>query len=78
VTITLRPITPDNWELCINLKTTDEQQHFVATNLYSLAQAKVFPECIPLALYYGETMVGFLMYTGFVARRFQQTACFLF
>ena len=62
MTITLRPITPDNWELCINLKTTDEQQHFVATNLYSLAQAKVFPECIPLALYYGETMVGFLMY----------------
>jgi diamine N-acetyltransferase len=62
VTITLRPITPDNWEPCINLKTTDEQQRFVVANLYSLAQAKVFPECVPLAIYQDEMIVGFLMY----------------
>ena len=64
VAVTLRPITPDNWEQCINLKTTDEQARFVAANLYSLAQAKVFPECIPLAIYHGETMIGFLMYAS--------------
>jgi diamine N-acetyltransferase len=62
VDITLRSITQDNWLECINLKTTDEQQRFVETNLYSLAQAKIFPECVPLAIYQGETMVGFLMY----------------
>jgi diamine N-acetyltransferase len=62
VAVTLRLITPDNWEQCINLKTTDEQQRFVAANLYSLAQAKVFSECVPLAICHGETMVGFLMY----------------
>jgi diamine N-acetyltransferase len=60
--ITLRPITPDNWKECISLQVHEHQRNFVAPNVYSLAQAKVFPECIPLAIYAGDTMVGFIMY----------------
>ena len=34
----------------------------MASNLYSIAQAKVQPECIPLAIYDEATLVGFIMY----------------
>lgn len=58
----LKPITRDNFRECIKLNVAPEQAHFVASNVYSLAQAKVEPECVPLAIYDGATMVGFLMY----------------
>lgn len=60
--ITLRVITPENWRQCIALQVEPHQEKFVASNIYSLAEARVFPESIPLAIYAGETMVGFLMY----------------
>lgn len=60
--ITLREINKDNWKQCINLKTTAEQEKFVASNLYSLAQSKFYPSAVTLGIYQGETMVGFLMY----------------
>ncbi len=60
--VTLVPISADNWQACIRLQPHDDQQHFVSSNLYSLAEAKVHPECVPLAIYTDETMVGFLMY----------------
>jgi len=62
-TITLREITPENWEAILKLAVRDDQKNFVASNLYSLAEAKVFPEHVPLAIYAGEQPVGFLMYT---------------
>ncbi|GAP13267.1 acetyltransferases [Longilinea arvoryzae] len=61
-TVTLRKITRENWERIIDLKVRDEQKRFVASNLYSLAEAKVFPDCVPLAIYAAEQPVGFLMY----------------
>ncbi len=60
--VTLRNITSDNWEKIIALKVRDDQKSFVASNLYSLAEAKVFPDCVPLAIYADERPVGFLMY----------------
>lgn len=60
--IMLRPITPENWRESIALKVREDQQGFVASNVHSLAEAKVYPECVPLAIYAGDTMVGFLMY----------------
>lgn len=62
--ITLRPITTDNWVECIELTPTEEQQQhgFVATNVLSLAQAYAEPWWNPLAIYSGDTMVGFVMY----------------
>ena len=60
--ITLRSIDRGNWRECIGLFVSDEQKSFVASNLFSLAQAKVFDECVPLGIYHGDAMVGFVMY----------------
>lgn len=62
-TVSLREITPDNWEKIIKLNVRDDQKGFVASNLYSLAEAKIYPSHVPLAIYAGEQPVGFLMYT---------------
>lgn len=61
-TVTLRPITRDNWIDCVSLTVSQEQRQFIASNAFSLAQAAYEPECTPLAVYAGETMVGFVMY----------------
>lgn len=60
--ITLREIDRHNFDQVIELSVTEEQRKFVASNMYSLAQAKAYPECIPLALYHEEDLVGFVMY----------------
>ena len=60
--ITFREIDRNNiWDI-LKLKVSEEQMHFVATNAVSIAQAKAQPECVPLAIYDGETPVGFTMY----------------
>lgn len=60
--IALREVTPENWLECTKLSVAEGQKGFVAPNVYSLAQAKVFPACVPLAIYSDEKMVGFTMY----------------
>jgi len=60
--VSLRPITVDNWQQCVRLTLKEEQRDFVAPNMYSLAQAAYETYCVPLAIYEGETMVGFVMY----------------
>ena len=60
--ITLKEITADNFWDCIDLKVSDAQTDYVTSNAVSIAQSKVQPECIPLAIYDDDTMVGFLMY----------------
>lgn len=62
MTIELRPITRQNWRACVRLRVATEQEQLVATNAGSLAQAAYEPECVPLAVYDGDTMVGFVMY----------------
>ncbi|MDR1703271.1 MAG: GNAT family N-acetyltransferase [Clostridiales bacterium] len=56
--ITLRAIDKDNFKKVISLKV----EKYCASNLYSLAQTKIFPEEIPLAIYNDEEPVGFIMY----------------
>jgi diamine N-acetyltransferase len=60
--VELREITRANWRQVIRLKVAKEQEHFIASNAFSLAESKYEPECVPLAIYDSETMVGFLMY----------------
>jgi len=63
--VTLQPITSANWRECIRLTVRDDQKNFVATNLYSLAEAayESTPDRLtPLAVYDGATMIGFVMY----------------
>ncbi|MPM61976.1 Spermine/spermidine acetyltransferase [bioreactor metagenome] len=46
----------------LDLRVSPEQETFVASNQYSLAQAYAQPECVPLALYAENRPVGFAMY----------------
>lgn len=60
--VTLREITRENWRECARMRVAPTQVNFVASNLYSLAQSKYESECVPLAVYDDEQMVGFVMY----------------
>ncbi|MBP7401232.1 MAG: GNAT family N-acetyltransferase [Clostridia bacterium] len=60
--ITLRPVDADNFWDVINLSVADGQERNVLSNAVSIAQSRVQPECVPIAVYRGETPVGFLMY----------------
>ena len=62
VTISLRELTADNWDQCLDLEVTEAQKEFVADNLYSIAEAQFYPGTICHAIYADETMVGFAMY----------------
>src|SRR5690348_10609217 len=62
--VELRPIDKSNWQTCVRLKVVPGQENFVATNVYSLAQAAYEPILTPMGVYDGETMVGFVMYTN--------------
>lgn len=62
MSVSLREITPENFEECVNLKVADTQSAFVAPNLRSIAQSKVYPTVEPMAVYAGEEMVGFAMF----------------
>ncbi len=81
--VVLREITPESFHECIRLQVADDQVNNVASNVYSLAQAKVNPLLVPLGIYDGsilgreprpdEKMVGFLMFqvmegVGFIMR----------
>lgn len=57
-----KEITKENWEECIELKVSKEQENFLASNDYSLLEANYSEGLYPLAIYDDETMVGFLMY----------------
>ncbi|MBE0635387.1 GNAT family N-acetyltransferase [Candidatus Bipolaricaulota bacterium] len=60
--VTLRDITMDNFSDCINLKVAEHQKNFVASNMYSLAEAKADGVSNPYAIYEGDQLVGFIMY----------------
>ena len=60
--ITLRAIDKDNWEDCIELKPRQEQEDFIASNLYSIAEVQFLPGFVAKAIYYDEMLIGFSMY----------------
>ncbi|WP_346929568.1 GNAT family N-acetyltransferase [Clostridium sp.] len=60
--IIFKAIDNDNWRECIELSVEENQKCFVASNTYSILESKFEEGCYPLAIYDGETMVGFLMY----------------
>ena len=59
--ITLRDITQHNLRDVINLEVTEDQRSFVAPNVRSIAEAWVFRNWEPMAIYADETLVGFVM-----------------
>lgn len=60
--IELRAITPENFGPVVRLKVAEGQENFVAPNVYSIAQASVYTEWYPRAVYAGEDLVGFVMW----------------
>jgi diamine N-acetyltransferase len=71
MSLSIRPVTKDNWRKLAKLKVQEDQHHFVAPNLYSIAESQFgFDEpddkghwdMYPFGIYDGEEPVGFLMY----------------
>ena len=78
MSITLQPVTAANWRTLIKLKVREGQNHFVASNLYSIAESQFGFEdeghwdFYPFGAYDGEEPVGFVMYCfNFNHSRFQ-------
>jgi GNAT superfamily N-acetyltransferase len=63
VTVTLRQITEANLQSVLALRTTADQERFVSTVAYSIAEAAANPQGNPWyrAVYAGERPVGFVM-----------------
>lgn len=62
--IELREVTDENFTELMNLEARPGQTERVASNLWSLAQAKVNRRRQPYALYHIDTLVGFVMFDG--------------
>jgi diamine N-acetyltransferase len=69
MTLSIRPVTIDNWRALIELKVRKDQVNFVESNLLSIAEAQFGEDteighldCYPYGIYDDETPVGFLMY----------------
>jgi Acetyltransferases len=65
--IELKDIDQSNWEACVLLTTNKENKHyigeeFIASNVYSIAQAKIEKGWVIKAVYAEGIMVGFTMY----------------
>jgi diamine N-acetyltransferase len=67
MSLELRPVTLENWNALIKLKVREDQKNFVASNLYSIAEAQFgFEEeghwnLFPYGLYMDEEPIGFAM-----------------
>ena len=71
--VELREITEDNFDEVIELRVSEDQEGFVSSVVYSLAQAWVYREtAFPFAIYADEVPVGFVM-LGYYKNRNQYT-----
>jgi len=62
MSVTLKKLTNDTFRECISLKVAPEQENYVASNMYSLAEAQADGVSNPRAIYADDQMVGFIMY----------------
>ncbi|BFH15095.1 GNAT family N-acetyltransferase [Paenibacillus melissococcoides] len=60
--IHLQPITAGNWKECIALEVAPEQEGFIASNLYSIAEARFLDGFQCKGIYLDKCMIGFAMY----------------
>jgi diamine N-acetyltransferase len=59
--IRLIEVNRGNWQACISLPTSDAHR-YVASNLYSIAEAQFYPKAHAFCVYAGQRMLGFVMY----------------
>ncbi len=78
MSVTLQPVTAENWRSLIKLKVREDQTQFVASNVYSIAESQFGYEdeghwdFHPFGAYVDGEPVGFVMYCfNFKHSRFQ-------
>lgn len=61
--VTLQPITVENWKACAELKLAPGQERFIHNNLYSIAEAQFYPEARSRAIVNAEgELVGYALF----------------
>jgi diamine N-acetyltransferase len=60
--VRLREIAYEHFHAVIDLEIEKEQELNLPSNLYSIAEASFSPSCFTRAIWFGEKIVGFLMY----------------
>ena len=71
----LRKVAEENFEELIRLSVAENQASFVASNVYSLAQAYVYHKTLfPFAVYADDNLIGFIM-MGYYEKENQCTLC---
>ncbi|MBN1151518.1 GNAT family N-acetyltransferase [candidate division WOR-3 bacterium] len=60
--VVFKDIDQNNFFDCMDLEVRNDQP-YVASNSFSVAESKIFPEWTTKAVYHEEEMVGFVMYT---------------
>ena len=68
MSLSIRPVTTDNWLALIKLQVREDQRDFVASNVFSIAQAQFGDnyeghwDLHPFGIYDNDEPVGFLMF----------------
>ncbi|TWT47258.1 GNAT family N-acetyltransferase [Botrimarina hoheduenensis] len=60
--VTLEEVTRENWVACGKLSANDDQQGYVASNVWTIAESKFEPHHVLRAICNGEQVVGMLAY----------------
>ncbi|MEV4637822.1 GNAT family N-acetyltransferase [Actinoplanes sp. NPDC049548] len=61
MTVELRPVTKDDFRAVIKLEVAPDQADFVAPNVVGIAEAHVYPQAEPRAVYADGELVGFVL-----------------
>lgn len=60
--VLLKEVNENNFKAVVSMKLNEEQSKYVASNVYSLAQAWLYTEeAKPYAIYNDEEVIGFIM-----------------
>jgi diamine N-acetyltransferase len=60
--VILRDITEENFEDFMEMELPEHQRDLLASNAYSIAQSRFYPDYIPRAIYCDGAPAGFLLY----------------
>lgn len=64
MSISIRAVTEENWDVVCDLKLLKHQEDWLASNAYSIAQASFYANFHTRAIYKDDEVVGFLMYVS--------------
>lgn len=60
--VTLQDITEENFEDFMDMELPEHQRELLASNAYSIAQSRFYPDYIPRGVYCDGVPAGFLLY----------------